>query len=449
MAGTQATQSAGAVVLVSLVLLSTQVAVSRGFQPFQNPPWSPSNYNMSLSSISMFCNSSGWLSPLRSPAAFGIASTDWSNDKKDWALARPMDCEERLVTQATMIKQANPAAWPFAYRNLVKALPWFSTVREKLEDPQYSGWFLHFSGKGNYHVPDCDANYDPPLCSTLYHDQEQSPAVPTPSNPNPDGRCSVTCDCGGVPCGEYLFDWRNDTLLPWVLENVLGGPNGLGNDNIKGFFIDDFWCANLINGTGACNDPVQGPTEIDRNSQADMGLSDRDIADITNAWLAAMTVAQQYILDHGGYTWSLIPGQDNANASPLVVNKGNCVSHLTEACSAANRWQSAPLMHGINMGTGNGTLPSLDADIAAFLLMRGPWAFTGAGYWGMSWPVGQTWNSTNVPVPRPIQMDADYGKPLDARCEQVSSGVFSRRYSNTVVTLDCKTYQAKFVPPVF
>lgn len=24
-----------------------------------------------------------------------------------------------------------------------------------------------------WHVPACDTNYDPPLCSDLYHDQEQ------------------------------------------------------------------------------------------------------------------------------------------------------------------------------------------------------------------------------------------------------------------------------------
>ena len=38
------------------------------------------------------------------------------------------------------------------YRNLVKALPWFSSVREKLLDPAYAGFFLRFSGKGNYSV---------------------------------------------------------------------------------------------------------------------------------------------------------------------------------------------------------------------------------------------------------------------------------------------------------
>ena len=41
---------------------------------------------------------------------------------------------------------------------------------------RYSGWFLPFKPggfypNGTYHVKQCDDNYDPPLCSDLYHDQ--------------------------------------------------------------------------------------------------------------------------------------------------------------------------------------------------------------------------------------------------------------------------------------
>lgn len=71
--------------------------------------------------------------------------------------------------------------------------------------------------------------------------------------------------------------------------------------------LQDFWCSNLINGSGACTDPAQGPTEIDANNQADMGLSDEDVADITRGWLAAMTAVQAAIVAAGAYTWSLIP----------------------------------------------------------------------------------------------------------------------------------------------
>ena len=139
-----------------------------------------------------------------------------------------------------------------------------------------------------------------------------APQVPSHDDPNPDGTCVGTCDCGGVPCGEYLFDYRNGSqLLDWLIDDVIMGPTGLGSGVIDGFFIDDFWCSDLINGTGACGDPVQGPSEIDRWAAEDMGLSDGDIAALTRGWLTAMTRAQAAIVGAGAYTWSLIPGQDN------------------------------------------------------------------------------------------------------------------------------------------
>ena len=75
---------------------------------------------------------------------FGVISYDWSNAKAQWAKSKPMDDEERLVTQAAMTKAASPDSRVFVYRNLVKALPWYTSVREKISDPNYAGWFLHF-----------------------------------------------------------------------------------------------------------------------------------------------------------------------------------------------------------------------------------------------------------------------------------------------------------------
>ena len=88
------------------------------------------------------------------------------------------------------------------FSNFVKALPWYSSVREKLADPQYSGFFLRFDPKNStpYNVPPCDTNFSPAKCSSFYHDQEQSPG-----HPRGDGDCrTAPCDCGAVPCGEYL-----------------------------------------------------------------------------------------------------------------------------------------------------------------------------------------------------------------------------------------------------
>ena len=121
-----------------------------------------------------FNTSTGWSDPGRG-AEFGIISYDWSNAKEQWAAAKPMDCEERLLQQAQMTKSLSPKSKVFVYRNVVKALPWFTAVREKILDPAYSGWFVRFSGKGEYVVPDCAAE-DANKCSIFYHDQEQTPA---------------------------------------------------------------------------------------------------------------------------------------------------------------------------------------------------------------------------------------------------------------------------------
>jgi len=40
-----------------------------------------------------------------------------------------------------------PRVW--AYRNGIKALNWYSSVREKLDDPAYSSWFIKFKGFTN------------------------------------------------------------------------------------------------------------------------------------------------------------------------------------------------------------------------------------------------------------------------------------------------------------
>ena len=75
-------------------------------------------------------------------------------------------------------------------------------------------------------------------------------------------------------------------LTDWLLKEYIPSDTALGSPYIDGLFIDDFWCSNIINGSNACTDPVQGPSEIDKYSQMDMGLSDRDIADITRGYLS-------------------------------------------------------------------------------------------------------------------------------------------------------------------
>ena len=116
-------------------------------------------------------------------------------------------------------------------------------------------------------MPQCDNNFNPPKCTEFYHDQDQvwwavwlwgvrpcvvlfpPPRSPTwlqlalhrqtPEYPHGDGSCPGPCDCGTVPCGEYLWDHRNDTLTAWMVNDFVLGPTGLGNANVSGLYFDD------------------------------------------------------------------------------------------------------------------------------------------------------------------------------------------------------------------
>lgn len=82
------------------------------------PNW-PVRYAMNSSTIVQPCNASGYFNDysLSQLSKFGIVSIDWSNAKKLWANAQPMDCEERLLAQATAIKSLNPATYVWVYRS--------------------------------------------------------------------------------------------------------------------------------------------------------------------------------------------------------------------------------------------------------------------------------------------------------------------------------------------
>ena len=82
---------------------------------------------------------------------------------------------------------------------------------------------MMFSGSGNDTSPDCDKNYDPPLCTKYFHTQMDTPTpfVTWGSEGHPVGgygRCTVKdkksgCDCGSRPCGFYVFNHSSDAVI--------------------------------------------------------------------------------------------------------------------------------------------------------------------------------------------------------------------------------------------
>lgn len=365
---------------------------------------------------------------------------DWSNAKgtgasDGWAKHKPMDCEEMLVQQVTMAAAVSPGTKYFIYRNFVKALPWYTTVRVKAEDPAYAAWFMNFNCSAanptqGCHVPVCDSNYSPALCTALYHDQSQ-----TPGYPHGDGDCSApACDVGGIPVGEYLFDFRawnvsvnGQTFGQWYIDDYFFGATGAGNPLVGGFYVDDFW---TVDG---------GPSEMEAHVIADLGLSHADLVDITAAFTAAQAALYPEILRRGKFVWDQTLNHDpyaplNGDCPQPWVHKTSCAADLRALCSPTAAPQNRTLLYGFSPGSCTGTNPAqlteVDTDVANFLLVRGPYAYLGNGWSGCNF----------IPEYPAAQFNADYGDALGTCAEVGSSGVFVRQFTKSTVQMDCNSY---------
>ena len=319
-------------------------------------------------------------------------------------------------------------------RLAVKALPWFTIVREKLTDPDYAPWFVRFGpptvGDG-WHVPSCDSNYNPPLCSDFYHDQEQ-----TPGYPHGDGDCSPpACDVGSVPVGEYLFNFVNanvsvhgETFIHWYIEEYFFGPSGGGNPNITGFELDDFWDEN-------------GPSEMESHAVEDLGMSAADIKAMVDAFNWAKGLAYDAIFTRGKFDWTSFYTTNPTwpACSGPFVGRDSCASDLRALCKADAPVQTKAMLYGWSPGAcdwnpggynpGNLTIPV--TDIANFQLIRGPYAYIGSG-----------WQGCSLQYERPPLIDGDFGTPLGICSETApSSGVFTRQFTKSTVSIDCGTFE--------
>ena len=397
--------------------------------PHVMPPWEPT-YNMSLSTIMMPCNYSGYMDPSFS-AKWGLVDFDWSNAKQLWANSKPMDCQERLVEQAARVKEVSKNQTKvFVYRNLVKALPWYTSVREKLQDPAYAGFFLKFRDDGKpTRANPCTGE----KCSRFYHDQDQ-----TPEHPHGDGSCADECDCGeGIPCGEYLWDHRNGSMLRnFLIDEFVLGPTGVANENIDGVFLDDGWTdkpekrASWWPKEGYCSaDSIGGPTEEYPNCTLDMGLTQADTTALTAEWSKTIAEVQRKIVEHNGFNWQMF-----ATTTDLMDTESACIDYFERECDSTrtDRRANAPWIYQFTSPKSGKALPHVQDDLAIFLLARGKYA-----YIGYSW-IGCMSAGGSLDYYRPPELDKNYGKPLDGTCRRISSTQYERTFEHATASFDCK-----------
>jgi hypothetical protein len=384
----------------------------------------------------MPCNYSGDLDPAN-VANFGIVDIDWSQGQATWAKQRPMMAEESMLDAATKVKAANPETHVMLYRNRVKAHPFFSEVRAALEDPAYSRWFVPFGSSSNLTVPRCDNNWTPPLCSDLYHFPD-GPQLDPPPGQGSMPCAQPNCDCGKVPCGGYIYDWRNAdlylngslgnmTLLQFFVNRVVLGPTALGAPDslVQGLFLDDWW----LNGA---------PTEVDPNFQSDAGLSRGDMVALTRSFAGVQETIYDAVVSAGGFLFQLFAPWTWWSICPQpLIHRNSCAKDLqyyaggTDGASLVSFTDMAECQFNSSWPT---AMPNLEQDIANFLLIRAEYAWLGAAWGGCGIDYGKT---------RSPLIDADYGEPLGWLNES-SPGVFTREWTKATVSMDCSTWTPSF-----
>jgi hypothetical protein len=77
-----------------------------------------------------------------------------------------------------------------------------------------------------------------------------------------------------------------------------------------------------------------------------------------------------------------------------------------------------------------GNLTDFDADLANFLLSRGPYAYLGNG-----------WTGCSRIFEYPDALNLDYGEPLGLCAEiGIGTGVFERNWTKATVRMDCNSW---------
>lgn len=388
-----------------------------------HPAWNPT-WDMRNSTLLYTCNNTGMHS-VQEALRYGVAVYDWSNGKQIWANQHPMNDEELLTKQAEMVLAADPGVpggqprvW--VYRNTIKALNWYTSVREKLDDPAYAGWFVRFKdykgpeSNNSYHVPAC--TYE--KCSGFYHDQEQ-----TPEYPRGDGSCTEECDCGKAPCGEYIFDHRNASFSDWfVNEYMISSETLLHKPQLVGLgWLDDSM-------------QLTGPTEEDKNFTVDTGSTPEEMQAHVWAYQANMKRLYEKAVPMGSWAMQLFRGEgpqvrnSSSKKGPRNVTADECKKTLrSQFCTPKpSAWDVTHLYHV----DPSDAIEQAVQYTSEFLLTRGEYAYLGYSWVGCS----------SQERPRPVEWDRDYGVPK-APCAETGTdtGIFEREFDKATVTWDCNT----------
>lgn len=132
------------------------------------------------------------------------------------------------------------------------------------------------------------------------------------------------------------------------------------------------------------------------------------------------------------------------------MQPGSCAADLRKHCNATGPVHTRAMHYGIRgCGVKEGpynytsNLTDIGPHVANFLLLRGEYAFLSTGWSGCgsaSRPHEYGWNEE--------WLDTDYGEPSEEICSETApgSGVFERRWTRGVISMDCNHWAPKWTP---
>lgn len=319
--------------------------------------------------------------------------------------------EELLAEQCRMVKEVNPETRCLVYRNGGLGLQWFSSQAAEM--------------------------YRGTAASERLFLRRRRPAA------DETDPCDPTAPAGSSYCEAAPQDWPNGTVHPpmdlyfynysepamtafWN-DTVMFGANGMGSPHVDGFFVDD--------------DAFGREHPLLRNNT---GMPPAAVADFAAKQRAAFVASWASVIRAGGFIWNTMRDPDGYEArawgqkGPLNPNAANCSAWMTSKCG--RNYDNVTLLMTPQCSKRSGLCDERNASAAAFMLLRGPHAFWGGGFW---------WGDNAVEQPTLFDErigNLDPGVPLGACTASADGTRFARRYSKLVVTLDCKRFAGRFDP---
>ena len=164
-----------------------------------------------------------------------------------------------------------------------------------------------------------------------------------------------------------------------------------------------------------------------------MGLGKAEVQALQAAWHQNYVIAKAVAVAAGGFEWQLLKGI----SAPPLGDTPQCTAFFNDACAPNSTVHASATMLTFS-NSSSGRAPLWKTDLAAFLLVRGPFAWIGYGWYGcVSWnqPVG----GPGEYYERPAALAEDYGEPFGLCSQSAKAGVFTRQYTKAAVQYDCNT----------